>query len=60
MFNMQKVMNQAGKVCGKLRDAAQEAAPSAKQAVGAVANTANVFVAALKNKPEMVHTEEVK
>jgi hypothetical protein len=51
MFDMKKFATQAGEVCARVRDAAQEAAPQAKQVAIGVERTAQVFVAALKGTP---------
>ena len=51
-------MAKAKMVAQKVQGAAVEATPAAKKTMQELGNTANVFVAALKNNPKMATKEE--
>ena len=59
-MNCNTLMAKAKMVAQKVQGAAVEAAPAAKKTMKELGNTANIFVAALKNKPEMANSQEVK
>lgn len=56
-MNFNNLMHKANQITKKIQHAAIEAAPQAKKAVHEIGTTAGVFVAALKNKPEMANSE---
>jgi len=58
MIDLNKIADKAKSMANKVKDAAIEAAPQAKTTMQELGKTANVFVAALKNKPEMATKEE--